>query len=702
MAVMNTLRDKMGKIVVGAIGFAMVAFIATDLLGPNSFLFGRDNNVGEIAGQNIVYDKFQTAVDEAKANYALNFNRQPTDRELPTIRQQAWDRLISDIAFGEQMDELGVRVTPDEVWDMVQGKNVDQVIKQSFVDPETGAFDSKLVLNHLQNLDQMPVQAKVQWQMFESNLAPGRRRLKFDNMMVLSNFVTQQEAKLEYNAQNDVAEVKYLYVPFYAISDSSAMVNDNQLKAYLNEHKEEYKVEHSRTLDYVSFSVLPSAADSAYVKDALNEISEDFKAAEDDSLYARGYSDQSNFYGTYNVSNLPAALQANANNLSQGDVRGAYLEGNYYKLYKVSSITEDTVGTTRASHILFKWTDDSDEAKAKAKSEANSVLSQIRNGADFGEMAKEHGTDGTASRGGDLGWFTQGQKMVKEFDEAVFVAKGKGLINKLVETQYGYHIIKLTEDISYLSYKVATIAHEIIASDETRDEAFRKADYFASLTNNSEEFRANAEKEGYAIRSSGNLFRNDRRIGSLGEARQIVQWLFRDAEMGTVSEVIDLDSDYVVAIMTGEEKEGYAKLNSVKSQVNLKVKNQIKAEQIISQLQGKTGSLEEIAEGYGSDANVYSMSDLKMSANALTTVGLAPEAIGAAFGLNDGERTAPIAVDNGVIVLEVIHKTTAPEIADYTIFSNQVKQRIGNRTAYNIDQAVKEKANISDERYKFY
>lgn len=702
MAVMNTLRDKMGKIVVGAIGFAIVAFIGTDLLGPNSFLFGRDNNVGEIAGQNIVYDQFQGAVDEAKANYTLNFNRQPTDRELPTIRQQAWDRLISDIAFGEQMDALGVSVTPDEVWDMVQGKNVDPVIKQSFIDPETGQFDSKLVLNHLQTLDQLPVQAKVQWQMFESNLAPGRRRIKFDNMMLMSNYVTEEEAQLEYNAQNDVAEVKYLYIPYYAVSDSMADVNDNQLNVYLNEHKEEYKVENSRTLEYVSFSVLPSAADSAYVRDGLNELSEEFKTVEDDSVYARVNSDLSTYFGTYNVSNLPAQLQANSSNLTEGDVRGAYLENNYYKIYKVSKIAEDTVGTTKASHILFKWEDDTDAAKAKTKKEANAVLRQLQSGADFAELAKEHGTDGTASRGGDLGWFTEGRKMVKEFDEAVFAAKGKGLINKLVETQFGYHIVKTTEEVSYLTYKVGTIAHEIIASDETRDEAFRKADYFASVTNNFNDFQANAEKDGYATRASGDLFRNDRRIGSLGEARQIVQWVFRDAEEGTISEVFDLDSDYVVAVMTGEEKEGYAALNNVKAQVSLKVKNQLKADQIISEIDSKSGSLEDIAEEYGSDANVYSMSDLKISTSTLTSVGLAPEAIGKAFGLNSGERTAAFAVDNGVILLELLNKTTAPEIADYSIFENQVKQRVRGRTSYNIDQAVKDKANISDERYKFY
>ena len=702
MAMMNTLREKMGKIVLIAIAFAMVAFIAGDLLGPNSFVFGRDNNVGEIAGKDITYDIYQNAVEEAKTNYALQYNKQPTETEMPSLRQQAWDRMVAEVAFAQQMDEVGVYVSDEEIIDMTQGKNIDPVVQQSFTDPETGQYDQARLIQFLQNINNLSPQVQLQWQLFEKNLGPGRRRLKYDNLMLASNYVTDAEAAQEYSAQNDVAEVKYLYIPYYSISDSATAVTDEMLKKYLKEHKEEYKIENSRTLDYVSFSVLPSSEDSTFYREELNEIKEEFKTVEDDSVYARVNSDLNTFYGSFNISNLPTQLQGNVANLTVGDVRGAYLEGNLYKIYKISSIEEDTVGTTKANHILFKWADDSDAAKAEAKANANKVLRQIINGADFGEMAKEHGTDGTASRGGDLGWFTEGRKMVKEFDEAVFAAKNKGLIKKLVETQFGYHIIELTEDVSYTTYKVATIAREIVASDATRDQAFRKADYFKSTTNNLDEFKANAEKEGITIASSGKLAANDRRIGSLGSARQVVQWLFRDASVGSVSEVFDLDNDYVIAVMTSEEEEGYADLASVKTQISLKVKNQIKSKQITSKLSGMTGSLDELAEAYGSDANVYNSSDLKMSTTSLPSVGFAPEAIGVAFGLSNGSKSTPIALDNGVVIIELINKTEALEVGDYSIFANQIKQKVRGRIAYNIDQVIREKADIQDERYKFY
>src|SRR5688572_28438227 len=93
MALIGKLREKMGVGVVIFVFLAISAFVLQDILGNNSVLLG-DNNVGEIAGRTISIEEFQSAVQEREANYVLNFNRQPGDREMPGIRQQAWEILI--------------------------------------------------------------------------------------------------------------------------------------------------------------------------------------------------------------------------------------------------------------------------------------------------------------------------------------------------------------------------------------------------------------------------------------------------------------------------------------------------------------------------------------------------------------------------------------------------------------------------------
>ena len=98
----------------------------------------------------------------------------------------------------------------------------------------------------------------------------------------------------------------------------------------------------------------------------------------------------------------------------------------------------------RASHILFRVPENADAAtKKKAMDEAQSVLKQARSGADFAELAKKHSADGSAQQGGDLNFFSRGQ-MVPAFDQAAFALK-PGEISDIVTTQFGYHIIKLTE-----------------------------------------------------------------------------------------------------------------------------------------------------------------------------------------------------------------------------------------------------------------
>ena len=704
MALINTLRNKMGKVVVGVIAFSIIAFIASDLLGPNSVLLGGANtDVGEIAGVTISNDDYIAKIDQVSNNFRASTGRNPSSSELVNLRTQAWDALIADIAYKAQFEKLGVEVSDEELVDMVQGENISPQIKQIpiFTSQQTGQFDKNLVVEYLKSLANQTQQQRAAWYQFESNLGPGRRRLKYENLLIKTNFASLLEAKNEYQATAASADVQYVYVPYFSVKDTAVTVTTGELEEYLKEHEDEYQKEEERTIQYVAFNVEPSPRDTTTVLDDINALKEGFATSENDSIFAVINSDGNLPFVTYKSDNVPEALFVEGALVEEGTVVGPELDNGKYVLYKLASVSEGLQYAAKASHILFKADGDTDEAKAAAKAEARNILRDIKNGADFAEMARLHGTDGTANRGGDLGWFNEGQ-MVAPFQEAVFAATKTGLLSDVVETDFGYHIIDVTELKTNIQYKVAKVELEIYISDQTRNKAYREAEIFAVKCTNIDDFEKYSKESGLEIKTQTRVKANDRRMGALTEARGIVSWAYNNASVGEISDIFEIDNSYVIAVVTEEQEKGTADVESVKNELARKVREQKKAAIIIEKLGDTNRDLQTIVDEYGSNAKLTTMTGLKLNSNSLNGVGLAPEAVGLAFSMENGEKTQAFALDNGVIILEMLNKFEPAEITDYAPYQGVVEQKRQSRVGFNIDAAVKDLAKIEDERYRFY
>ena len=216
-----------------------------------------------------------------------------------------------------------------------------------------------------------------------------------------------------------------------------------------------------------------------------------------------------------------------------------------------------------------------------------------------------------------------------------------------------------------------------------------------------DDFKENAKKENLTVIDANDLGTAERRVNNLGDARQVITWLFRDAKIGKVSDVFDLDDNYVVAVMTGETEKGFKSLDKVKEEITPAVRNDLKGKLIVEKLNSQKGTLEEISKIYP-DASVGSSSDLKLNTNNLSTAGFDPIAVGKAFSLETGKRSQPFIGENGVLIIEMQNKTIAPAIGDYSMFKNQALQNLNNQGGLNIAEAIKEASNIEDKRYKFY
>jgi peptidyl-prolyl cis-trans isomerase C len=113
--------------------------------------------------------------------------------------------------------------------------------------------------------------------------------------------------------------------------------------------------------------------------------------------------------------------------------------------YKEHESEYQTPEMVQARHILFRVdSDTSPEEKKEILKKAEDILQRIKSGEDFAELAKEYSDDTiTKENGGDLGFFGRG-RMVKSFEDAVF-ALNSGEVSEIIETKFGYHIIKVDE-----------------------------------------------------------------------------------------------------------------------------------------------------------------------------------------------------------------------------------------------------------------
>lgn len=699
MAIINTLREKMGKLLIVVVGLSIVAFVLGDLLGQNSSLLGNNRTVGEIDGEEISQEDFATMVQNAQQNSGY-----PTGNPqiMQFLRDQVWNSIVQDVAFSNKLDELGLEIGPNERVDMVQGRNLSPDMSNFFLQ-RIGSNDPATIKQYLSSIEFDPNEQAL-FTYYERQSMIERTRRKFINLLAKTEYVTLAEAQKAYQEQLAFRSVDYLSIPLSSVTDDQiGAISDSEISAYLKSNEDEFTVEETRNVDFVSFPVVPSAQDTALYANQMAEIKSRLASSDNDSTYARSISEQGLAFSTYDPMALPVSVADEITSMKVGDIVGPELNNGIYTIHKLSGIVPTDDEFARARQIVFSTAGMTNAQKSVVRKKANDILRQIRNGGSFEDLARQNSEGAYSNVGGDIGWFKKGEDKVADIESAVFGTTRKGLIRRLIETDSNIYIVSVTEPKVKNRYKVAQIIVELTPSTQTIDGVYRQAGLFASEADNVDQFNAYAEENGYAVFSGNKIDKNAISIGRLNSARQIVSWLYGEASMGEVKD-FDLDGEYVVAVYTGKTEEGVQPLSAVRDQIAAKLRNEKKAEFIKAKINGLSGNVSAMATAYGPEANVYSNGALKLADVSLANAGVAPEAIGAAFALkNVGDKTKAYTVDNqGVVVLELKSISSAAEIGDYTSYENQLIQAAFAAIEGKLRQSVIDRVEVVDERYKFF
>lgn len=710
MAIVNKIRERSG-IAVAVIAVALLLFIVGGDIFSNQGggLFGSSaNQVGEINGTKVDYQQYVALVEAQKLQLESSTGRSANEQEVAQIREQVWEKLIFENVYVEEFEKLGITVSDDELRELIQGaKNMHPYVKQQFSDQQ-GNFNAAQHAEFIRSYTSgsMPAAQKAMWDNFKRELKTIRMREKYSNLLNKASFVTTAEAKAEYVANTEKASGRFLYVPFYSIQDSTIKVEDSEITDYYSKHKEEFTPFDSRSITYVAYQLTPTKDDSAALNTEIRNLAKGLASAPNAQTYANSNTDIRTPY-LRSANEISPDLKAALSTAIVGSLVGPFKEGNTYSIHKFEGTDTDSLYTVRASHILIRADSTmSDSAKVAARAKAEIILSQAKAGADFATLASQNGTDGTAQNGGDLGSFQNNGAMVKPFESAIFAFSGTGVLSNLVVTDFGYHIVKVTEPKSNTKYKLASINKELQVGELAANETFQKAENIRSGAKTLKDLEAAVKKDNsLTLLTAENLLPNSTNVNTIQNAREIVNWAYgKDVEEGDVADrVFVLGETYVIAALKSASDKESPEALDFKDAISAKVRNEKKTEKIIAKLGDGKGDLVALSKKYGAGALVETVTDVNFFSGMLNSAGFDAIALGKLFGLKAGQRSKVFAGESGVFVMETTAKTPAPAISDYTAFKLQVEQRTGmGRMGMIGEQILRENAKIVDNRAKLF
>jgi peptidyl-prolyl cis-trans isomerase D len=694
MSIIQNIRERGAWIIFGIIAIALIAFILQDGIGRKRGATDT-TTLGKVNGIVINKLEFDEKVDIQVQNYAA----QGVKREQ--MIGYLWNQEVDKLLFKIEADKLGITVGSKELTDVLFGN--ESPFKQEFTDKATGEFkvnDAKNAIAQIKkgkNKDQIKQIEKFYIEPSIEN----RVRNKYQALIVKGVQLPKWLAEKQFAETNTIASINLVQVPYTSISDSSIKVSNDDIATYLKEHAPAYQIEEtSRNIGFVDFSAAPTAADSLTARNEILTLKEGFKTTTDPAAFLNKVGTEIPFYNSYiSKKTLQIPQKDSIFNVGVGNVYGPYVDGKNYTIAKLLG-SKQWPDSASVRHILIATMNPQNGQQVRDDSSAkkliDSIGAAIKNGASFEALCDKYSDDGSSkSKGGNVGMFAQAQ-MVPAFNDFAFdnAVGTKGV----VKSEYGYHYMEVLKHTQPgPAYKIAYLSKPINPSNETINAASSTAAQFASSSKNIKSFNENAVKLNKQVLPASGIKANDFEIQGIGPSRQLVRWIY-EKDVNAVSEPFEIGDNYIVAVITNEDKAGLSSVEAARPQVEGIIRDQKKAAQIKSTIKGST--LDAIAAS--AKTVVQKLDSLNFNYSMVSGLGNEPKLVGAAFNKSLVNKvSAPIDGNAGVYVISVNNQSATQSQLD----PNNYKEEMLNRTRsvlFRSNIALKKIAKIEDNRAKLY
>ena len=338
MAILGQIRKRSFFLIL-VIGMALFAFVISGVFTSNGG-FGSNKPIGEINGEEIDFEMFNSMVEQAQVVYGLN-----------TIKavNLAWEQGLQNQILTQELEKLGIDA----------GKNqLEQIISQDqsialnpIFQNEIGLFDFNLFSNYITQLKSTNPSLYNSWRLQEENfITVAKQKIYFD--LIRSSIIqTNIESKIQYHLENDKVNLQYLRIPYENIPDSLFKIKDSEILSYMKKNKDQYEISESKEIEYIYIQDTASDLDINNIisnleqlRDGFNQLNrvtnnvdyvEGFKDTKEISEFIDIYSDISwdSIYVTRE--DINSDYDDILFGLNIGQVFGPYKDENFYKISRM-------------------------------------------------------------------------------------------------------------------------------------------------------------------------------------------------------------------------------------------------------------------------------------------------------------------------------------------------------------------------------
>ncbi len=350
---MTKLRE-FSKIFIILVAAAFIALMVFEWGANYTSQSRRQDVVGEVNGRKLRYSEFNEMFQQLyKEESARTGKTSFTDDDLQKLRDQVWERFIQQVLFEQEMKRLGIAVSDSEIVYQIFNYPLED-FKRHPAFQTNGVFDMKKYRAALGN-------PQIPWMQIEQIYRQQIPYVKLQNFITNSVRVSDQEIRDEFIKNNIKMKAEYLGVTNFQFLSDSLKVNDDEIKAYYNSHKEDFKQPERRQLAYVKFPIVTTKDDTLNVLDEFKHIKERLANGEKFSDLALEYSEDPSVknnkgdLGYFAREDMVKPFSDAAFSAKVGEVVGPIQTTYGFHLIKVEDKKREKGKLkVKASHILMK------------------------------------------------------------------------------------------------------------------------------------------------------------------------------------------------------------------------------------------------------------------------------------------------------------------------------------------------------------